>query len=61
LEKDIISAISSSPADREPPALQVIERAHRVLVEKGHARVLAWLMLSTPDLETGTAVRAVAE
>jgi len=61
LEKDIIAAISAAPAGGEPPALEVIERAHRVLVDKGHARVLAWLMLSTPELETGTAVHAVAE
>src|SRR5689334_19914867 len=34
LEADIISAISTAPRDDEPPAAQVIESAHRVLVDK---------------------------
>lgn len=61
LETDIITAISRATESGEPAALQVIEQAHRVLVEKGHARVLAWLMLSGHGIEPGGRVRAVAE
>jgi AcrR family transcriptional regulator len=61
LETDIITAVSRAPDSGTPQALQVIEQAHRVLVEKGHARVLAWLMLSGHGIEPGGRVRAVAE
>ncbi|HVU04402.1 MAG TPA: TetR/AcrR family transcriptional regulator [Polyangiaceae bacterium] len=61
LEADIVQAIASKNEADEPPALETIEAAHRVLVAKGHARVLAWLMLAGQTQEGGTGVRTVAE
>jgi AcrR family transcriptional regulator len=61
LETELIAAISEATESGEPAALQVIEQAHRVLVEKGHARVLAWLMLSGHANEPAGRIRSVAE
>lgn len=61
LETDIIAAFSRATESGDLAALQVIEQAHRVLVEHGHARVLAWLMLSGHGMEPGAQVRSVAE
>jgi AcrR family transcriptional regulator len=61
LEAELIAAISETTDSGEPAALHVILQAHRVLVERGHARVLAWLMLSGHGAEPGGRVRAVAD
>lgn len=61
LETELIAAISEATESGEPAALQVILQAHRVLVEKGHARVLAWLMLSGHTTEPAGRIRSVAE
>jgi AcrR family transcriptional regulator len=61
LEADIIAAISEAVPDGEPPSFEAISRAHRVLVENGHARVVAWLSLSGHAEEPIGRVRAVAE
>jgi AcrR family transcriptional regulator len=62
LEADLIRALQVAPATDEPAALDVIERAFRVLVDRGHARVVAWLYLSGHQPDAGMArIRAVAE
>jgi AcrR family transcriptional regulator len=62
LEADLIRALQAAPTGDGPAALDVIERAFRVLVDKGHARVVAWLFLSGQQPDAGMArIRAVAE
>ncbi len=62
LEAEIVRSIETARLDGGSPALDNVERAFRVLVEKGHARVVAWLILSghAPEIQ-GSRVRTVAE
>lgn len=62
LEQDLIRAIETTSSEDEPAVLEIVERAYRVLVDKGHARVLAWLLLSGHEPEARAArIRTVAE
>lgn len=61
LEAEMIRAIAELPPG-QANLVDMIERAHRVFVERGHARVVAWLLLSGHAGGTGaTRIRAVAE
>jgi AcrR family transcriptional regulator len=47
LETDLIAALQAMPTgDPVDAAVDVVKLAFRVLVDKGHARVVAWLLLS---------------
>jgi AcrR family transcriptional regulator len=45
LETDLVQAFQSSTGE-PPDGAEMLERVYVVLAEKGHARVLAWLILS---------------
>jgi AcrR family transcriptional regulator len=62
LEADLMAAIAAPPASTKPLGVELIDRAFDVLVGGGHARVVAWLLLSGQwELPAETRVRAVAE
>jgi AcrR family transcriptional regulator len=61
LESDLIEAIAASPQSSEKPLqAELIDRAFEVLVGGGHARVVAWLLLSGQWHFSETRVRAIA-
>lgn len=62
LETDVIQAFSEIERAGAPTALQMIERARRVLVQRGHGRAMAWLLLSGKVRGVrDTRVRTIAE
>jgi AcrR family transcriptional regulator len=61
LEAELVRVLAEAGRDEAPPALETIEHAFHVLVQKGHARVLAWLLLSGQDTEPAARIRMVAE
>ncbi len=62
LEADLILALRVAPLTDVPAVLDLVERSFRALVDGGHARVLAWLLLSGEEIRPGvTRVRTIAE
>jgi AcrR family transcriptional regulator len=61
-ETDLIDELGRAAGSDSPSAAGMIERAFDVLVEKGHARVVAWLLLSGHEMDPKSArVRTIAE
>jgi AcrR family transcriptional regulator len=61
LESDLIDAIATpSPSSGKPLQAELIDRAFEVLVGGGHARVVAWLLLSGQWHFSESRVRAIA-
>jgi len=62
LERDVIQAFAEVQAAGPPTALEMIERAARMLVDKGHGRTMGWLLLSGQAPKGGDSrVRTIAE
>lgn len=60
LEEEIVRLLASQTG-KDPPAFETIEQAFHVLVEKGNARVLAWLLLSGRAVDPAARLRFIAE
>ena len=61
-EFDLIAAIAAPTASGAPLGRDLIDRTFEVLVEGGHARVAAWLLLSGEgNPPTESRIRAIAE
>ena len=62
LESDLLAALRS-PDITEAQIEDLVERVFETFHDRGHARVMAWLLLSgqVKPTETGSQIRAVAE
>ena len=62
LESDLIASIAAPPSSEKPLGAELIDRAFDVLVDGGHARVVAWLLLSGRwDVPAEMRMRVIAE
>jgi AcrR family transcriptional regulator len=62
LEPDLIAAIAAPPSSGKLLGAELIDRAFDVLVGGGHARVLAWLLLSGQwDFPAESRMRVIAQ
>jgi AcrR family transcriptional regulator len=62
LESDLIAAIAAPPSSGRLLGTELIDRAFDVLIGGGHARVLAWLLLSGQwDFPAESRMRVIAQ
>ncbi|HEX4336348.1 MAG TPA: TetR/AcrR family transcriptional regulator [Polyangiaceae bacterium] len=62
LEADLIAVLSEQSPSDKPLGVELIDRAFDVLVKGGHARVLAWLLLSGQwNIPAESRMRNIAE
>ncbi|HEX3593811.1 MAG TPA: TetR/AcrR family transcriptional regulator [Polyangiaceae bacterium] len=62
LEADLLRVIAEPPTSGKPLGTELIDRAFDVLVKGGHARVVAWLLLSGQwNISAESRMRAIAE
>jgi AcrR family transcriptional regulator len=59
LEAETVRAFAGGTG--APPSLEIIERTYDVLVDKGYARLVAWVLLSGHRIEPSNRLRIVAE